>query len=414
MMNSTPSSMGDIKLTYRFILLGIASFVLYMLLFYIGVPHLLEGIYRINQIWVLAHTLILGFLIMVVMGVMYQLVPVALLVPIYSDRLSRVQFWTYMIGVVGLAYGLWNMNTGFMAFFGTLAFTGVLLFVTNIFLSVRKVARWNMMSVFIVTAVFYLFMTVLFGLLLVLDYQYMWWPNQHDHILYSHILFGVVGWLTSVIMGFSYKMAPMFSLAHGYSEKYAKWIYGFVQLGIISTVTGIFAIQKISIGLGLLLILLGFLVFAIQIREMMKHKMKSKLDIGFQVAIYSVYGAAGLLALAPFVFWAFGEKFLIPFAFLFLVGWIGFSILGYLFKIIPFLWWTDKYSEKVGKEPVPMLKDMVDEKKGKMAFLLLFIGTMINALGIGTKLPFLVFIGSTIYLMGGLFYSYLVLRIFRT
>ncbi|WP_339061921.1 hypothetical protein [Tepidibacillus marianensis] len=245
MMNTTPSKMGDIKLTYRFILIGIFSFVFYMLLFYVGVPHLIEGIYRIDQIWVLAHTLILGFLIMIVMGVMYQLVPVVLLVPIYSDQLSRIQFWIYVTGVVGLVYGLRNVDTVFMAFFGTLAFTGVLLFVTNIFLSVRKVARWNMMSVIIVTAVFYLFMTVLFGLLLVLNYQYMWWPNQHDQILYSHILFGVVGWLTSVIMGFSYKMAPMFSLAHGYSEKYAKWIYGLVQLGIISTVTGIFAAQKI-------------------------------------------------------------------------------------------------------------------------------------------------------------------------
>ncbi|WP_339061924.1 hypothetical protein [Tepidibacillus marianensis] len=164
----------------------------------------------------------------------------------------------------------------------------------------------------------------------------------------------------------------------------------------------------------MLLIIVGFLVFAIQIREMMKHKMKSKLDIGFQVAIYAVYGAAVSLVIALFVFLAFGDKFLIPFAFLFLVGWIGFSILGYLFKIVPFLWWTDKYSEKVGKEPVPMLKDMVDEKMGKMAFLLLFIGTLINTLGIGTKLSFLVFIGNTIYLAGGLFYSYLVLRIFRT
>ncbi|GBF11174.1 hypothetical protein [Tepidibacillus sp. HK-1] len=412
-MNPLPSSMGDIKLSYRFLIIGILSFLFYLIFFYQSAFTLSEGIYHANDIWVLAHTFILGFLIMVVMGVMYQLVPVALFVSIYSNRLSRIQFWTYVTGVIGLVYGLWTVNTAWMALFGSLAFTGVLLFVLNIFLGVGKIPSWNMMSVIIVTAVFYLFMTVLFGLLLVLDYQYGWFTNVHEQIFYSHILFGTVGWLTSVIIGFSYKMAPMFSLAHGYSDQYAKWIYLAIQSGIILTVTGIFGgwTSLILFAFGLLLV--GFLLFAYQIKLIIKHKMKSKLDIGFQAAIYAVYFAAGLFSVSPIGFFLFKEAYLLPFAYLFIMGWIGFSILGYLFKIIPFLCWTDKYSEKVGKENVPMLKDMVDEKKGKWAFLLLFIGLIGNALAIGVKLPIGVIISNSIMVMGGFLYSYLVLRIFK-
>ncbi|MFT9487305.1 MAG: hypothetical protein ACH0QD_08030 [Tepidibacillus sp.] len=412
-MNPSPSSMGDIKLSYRFLIIGILSFLFYNILFYKAAYTLSEGIYHSNDIWVLAHTFILGFLIMVVMGVMYQLVPVALLVSIYSNRLSRIQFWIYASGVTGLVYGLWTVNTVWMALFGTLAFTGVLLFVLNIFLSVGKVPSWNTMSVIIITAVFYLFMTVLFGLLLVLDFQHGWFTNVHDQLFYSHILFGTVGWLTSVIIGFSYKMAPMFSLSHGYSDRYAKWIYLAIQSGIILAVTGIFGgwTSLILIAFGLLLV--GYFLFAYQIRQIMKHKMKSRLDIGFQVAIYAVYFTTGLLILTPFGFLLLKGAFLLPFAYLFIMGWIGFSILGYLFKIVPFLWWTDKYSEKVGKENVPMLKDMVDERKGKWAFLLLFIGLIGNALAFGFKLPIGVIISNSIMVVGSLLYSYLVLRIFR-
>ncbi len=44
------------------------------------------------------------------------------------------------------------------------------------------------------------------------------------------------------------------------------------------------------------------------------------------------------------------------------IGWIGFSIIGYLFKIVPFLWWTHRYSEKVGQQNVPTLRQMMNER----------------------------------------------------
>ena len=412
-MNHSPSSMGDIKLTYRFILIGLFSFILYNLLFFQGTYHLAEGIYRVNDIWVLVHTFILGFIMMVVMGVMYQLIPVALLVSIYSNRLSKIQFWTYATGVIGFLIGLWTVNTSWMAIFGTLTFIGVLLFVANMLLSVKKLIQWNTMALIIVTAVFYLFNTVLFGLLLALNYRFAWFANAHEQLLYAHILFGVVGWLSSVIIGFSYKMAPMFSLAHGYSEKYAKWIYAGIQLGLVLLVVGIFTNSSFLNIFGALSIAISFYLFGYQIHEIMKHKMKSTLDIGFQVAVYAVYGSLLLIGLAIILYIFLGGAILLPFAYFFIMGWIGFSILGYLYKIVPFLYWTDKYSEKVGKEPVPMLKDLVSEQKGKIAFSLLFIGLLANGIGIGLQSVTFIWISNSIYTAGSLYYGYLILKVFK-
>lgn len=412
-MNPTASSLEDVKLTYRFIVLGLVSFIFFLFLYFINLDVLQTGVYRVNSIWVLAHLFILGFLIMTVMGVMYQLIPVALLVPIYSNKLSHLHFWVYVIGVVGLIYGLWNMDTGSMFLFGTLAFTGVLLFVANVFLSVRSIKKWNMMSRIIVSAVFYFFMNVLFGFLLVMNYQYGLWPAFHNDILYSHILFGLVGWLTTVIMGFSYKMAPMFALSHGYTEAYAKWILLGTHTAILTVVTGLFTDIDILNWIGLLLFVLIYLLFTLQVKAIMQKKLKSKLDIGFKTAIYSIYFTAALLVLSPFGFVLWGEAFVFPFVYLFIMSWIGLSVMGYLFKVVPFLWWTDKYSERVGKEKVPMLADMVDENKGKWSFEMMFIGMLGNAIGIGLHLQTMMLISSVIFIIGGLLYSYLVLRTFK-
>lgn len=412
-MNPDASSLGDVKLSYRFILVGLVSLNLFLLLFFVGIDDLAMGIYRANQIWTLAHLFILGFLIMTVMGVMYQLLPVALLVQIYSKKLAKIQFWIYLIGFIGLAYGLWTVNTEMMAIFGSITFIGALLFIINIFLSAKSITKWNMMSVIIIGGVFYFFMTVLFGLGLALNYQYGIW-QMHDQILYSHITFGLIGWLTTLIIGFSYKLIPMFALSHGYTDKYAKWIFLGMQLGIISIVWGLFGTMNSLIWLGLILLTVTYLIFWYQVKVILKKKMKSKLDVGFKVAsTYVVNGTMALILTFPLGFYLWGEQFILPFIYLFLTGWIGLSILGYLFKIVPFLWWTDKYSELVGKQNVPMLKDMVDEKKGKWAFILLAIGVIGNGLGIALNSQILMFITNSIYIIGGILYAYLVLRIFK-
>src|SRR5699024_5765290 len=48
----------------------------------------------------------------------------------------------------------------------------------------------------------------------------------------------------------------------------------------------------------------------------------------------------------------------------------------YLYKIVPFLWWSHKYSERRGKEKVPLPKDMVNEKLAVVLYILFIIGSI--------------------------------------
>jgi cbb3-type cytochrome oxidase subunit 1 len=87
----------SVSLPLRFILTALGALVLGIAAL-IAKPDIL-AMYHYNQ-WVLAttHIFTLGWITSVIMGAMYQLVPVALETRLYSQRLARWQFVVHIVG----------------------------------------------------------------------------------------------------------------------------------------------------------------------------------------------------------------------------------------------------------------------------------------------------------------------------
>ena len=47
---------------------------------------------------------------------------------------------------------------------------------------------------------------------------------------------------------------------------------------------------------------------------------------------------------------------------LYLAGWVSFTILSCVSKIVPFLWWTKKYGKHAGKPGTPVMADLLKER----------------------------------------------------
>src|SRR5699024_1906866 len=113
---------------------------------------------------------------------------------------------------------------------------------------------------------------------LVFNIRYASFLN-HEFILFTHMLLGISGWFTLLIFGISYKLVPMFSLSHGYSEKLTKYVFLSYIAGLVVFIIGIWNYHHWLQVFGLFLLFMGFLLFRLHIREMMKKRMKRKLDI---------------------------------------------------------------------------------------------------------------------------------------
>lgn len=65
------------------------------------------------------------------------------------------------------------------------------------------------------------------------------------------------------------------------------------------------------------------------------------------------------------------ERALVALALAALVGWLGQSTIGYLYKIVPFLVWQSRYAPKVGRERVPLMRDLVQQRIATLSFWLI-------------------------------------------
>src|SRR3970040_755656 len=93
----------------KYFLAAIASFVLLSGLLVFNASEL-QGHYFQPKLLALTHIATLGWITMVMFGAMYQLIPVVLEVKLFSAKLGELQFWVYLLGILGLVYGFWNFQ----------------------------------------------------------------------------------------------------------------------------------------------------------------------------------------------------------------------------------------------------------------------------------------------------------------
>lgn len=388
-----PSQTGNetnIKLPFAFIFTSMVALIGSQALLLLQGKFMVEGIFRVPGIWAAAHLFILGWALMVAMGAMYQLVPVAFLTPVWSEKFGFVQFAVTAVGIFWFAHALFY-DTGNALIPGILAMTGILMFLLQMFMTLRKQAMPNILTLYVGTALICLLTTIGLGITMLAGMRYGMDGNTYMAIIRSHVLLGTIGWFTLLIFGFSYKMVPMFALSHGYTMAPAKYVYPIYLAGLIAAIVSFFIESSVLLTVALFLLLLGFALFMYHISLIIGKRFKKKLDVSFMFALVAII-SGGLIHLAAFIAALLGQFQQVagPLLFLYIVIWIAFSIIGYLYKIVPFLWWTAKYSKEMGKQNVPTLKDMINDRAAIPIFSALVIGIIGVAIGLfsGSKMVY--------------------------
>jgi hypothetical protein len=360
-----PQNMGsetNIKLPFSFIFFSLIALIISQILLLVNGQMLVDGSFRIPAIWSSAHLLVLGWALMVVMGSMYQLVPVAFLTKIWNEKFGFFQFFITALGIATFAGTLyWAPQKAFIP--GVLTLLGILMFLFQMLMTLRMQAKPNILTAFVGTALVCLFITISLGITLIYCLKTGVGGEYYQAIFKSHLLMGVTGWFTLLIFGFSYKMVPMFSLSHGFPMIHARYVYGFYVTGLVLSLLSFFSDSSILLKCGFFFLLVGFSIFSWHISIIIKKRLKKKLDKPFTFSLIAI-GFGNIIHLAGFILlFVHNYATLVgPLVYSYLLLWIVLSIVGYLYKIVPFLWWTYKYSKEMGKRKVPTLKEIMNEK----------------------------------------------------
>lgn len=400
----------SVTLPLRFVLTGVVSLLAGMALL-VARPDLLAT-YHYNQYAVAAtHLFVLGFLCSIVMGAMYQLVPVALETRLHSERMAKWQFAFHVVGFAGMVGMFWVWNLKQVGHFGSTFAIGVGLFVYNIARTLRRVPRWNVVATGVTSALAWLSLGVLAGLAVAAGkctYESantlaptnpLWalvkslqgtarWVNRFDalSVMHAHAHLGAVGFFVMMIVSVSYKLVPMFTLSELQNARRATLAVTLLNLGL----AGLFVTMALHSAWKLafaLVIVAGLATYAVEMIAILKARKRRVIDWGIRhfLTALGVLGVLALLGLA--LCWPglpatlFTTQLETVYGFLGIVGVVTFTVLGFLYKIVPFLVWYHSYSREVGRHRVPSLADLYSERLQVLSYWLFLGGLGLACVG---------------------------------
>jgi cbb3-type cytochrome oxidase subunit 1 len=201
-----------VALPLRFVLMGILSLVtsVFVLLFR---PELLAAYHYNQYVVAVTHLFTLGWICSIIMGSMYQLVPVALETKLFSERLAGWHFALHLAGVAGMVWMFWVWDIRQVGHFGSVVGLGMLFFIYNIARTLVRIPRWNLIAAGIAGATFWLLLTMLAGLYVVASKCWTFSPFAPVAQMHAHAHLGTLGFFLQMIVAVSYKLVPMFALS---------------------------------------------------------------------------------------------------------------------------------------------------------------------------------------------------------
>jgi hypothetical protein len=381
----------SISLSLRFMVTGVLA--LFIGIGWLVAKPTLLATYHYNQhIIAVTHLFVLGFICSVVMGAMYQLVPVALETRLYSERIAKWQFVFHVIGFAGMVWMFWKWDMKQVGHFGCVLAVGAGLFIYNIVRTLLRVPRWSVVATAITAALVWISLTIIAGLSIATakcTYEstsglataggvstllsglrsVAGFMSRFDQIsaMHAHAHLGVVGFFVMLIVGVSYKLIPMFTLSEIQSNHRAATSIVLLNVGLAGSVVTILCRSPWKFMFALVTIT-ALTIYGGEMLAILRVRKRGTLDWGIRSFLTAVGLLLPLSALAVVLSWPglplneFTGQLENLYGFLGLIGVVTFAILGMLYKILPFLVWYGAYSPHVGRAQLPALADMYSER----------------------------------------------------
>ncbi len=346
-------------------------------LFLAGVALLLPGA-AAWQRWspvalAVVHLVALGFLTMVMVGALLQLLAVAAGAPVLGARLLAAGVHGLLTpATLLLAAGLGLPQPGLLYPALALVALSLVMFLAAVAASLRRALRsatvWAM-----AVAAFALLLTLALGLALGGSRLGLWPLANFAVWVDVHAGWGLLGWVFVLLAGVAYVVVPMFQLTPGYPHRVQTFLVPAVLAGLLCL--------SLAWGLGIgplakpaeLLLAACLAIFAGVTLHLQRQRRRRLPDVTldyWRLAMASLVLAAllgALGALLPALAAASAYALLLGVVFLF-----GFAVpvaSGMLYKIVPFLAWFHLQSQpwaKAGR--LPTMKDFISEGRGRRQY----------------------------------------------
>ncbi len=395
----------SISLPLRFVITGLIALAVGMG-WLVAQPSVLATYHYNQHVIAVTHLFALGFLCTIVMGAMYQLVPVALETRLFSERLAQWQFGFHLVGFIGMVwmFRIWDLKQ--VGHFGSVMVVSVGLFVFNVAQTLRRVPKWNVTATAVAAALGWITLTILAGLSIAAGkctYESTaglataggirsvvaglrtlgTFMARFDQMsaMHAHAHLSGIGFFTLLIVGVSYKLIPMFVLSEIQRPRRAMLSVALLNLGLAGSFVTILFRSPWKLAFALVIIA-ALAIYGLELRAILRARKRTALDWGLKSFLTAVALLIPLSVLSLVLAWpglplnSFTGQLENLYGFIGFIGVVSFAVIGMLYKIVPFLVWFGVYSPHVGRAKLPALADLYSARL-QMAGYWSFLGGLV-------------------------------------
>ncbi|HEX6059585.1 MAG TPA: hypothetical protein VFZ11_11275 [Gemmatimonadaceae bacterium] len=347
-------------------------------------PELAAGMYPSPRVGAVTHLFTLGWLTTTIFGALYQLLPVALGAPVRSTRVGHLAFAAWVPGVAlfaaGIATGSIALHHAGIALVGA----GILLVVGNVGASLRGARARDVTWAAVALALVALASTLVLGVALLHDVHAPFLAEARLRVLAAHVHVALVGWALVMIVGMSHRLLPMFLLAHRASTRWTRRALALLAAGVALFAVGAGRGIAPAAWLGAALIEGGVVCFLLQARAFFASRLRRRLDAGMRFAAVALVflGLAALLGPVVLVAGTGEPRLATAYVIVGLLGGIVLYVVGFFYKIVPFLAWIARFRGRMGKEKVPTVAELYSARVATVQLVVMTAGVAV--LGAGT------------------------------
>lgn len=309
----------------------------------------------------ITHLGTLGFLGAVMLGALYQMLPVVAGAPVPLVRLCHVVHAALVVGIASITAGFVTGGPrGFWIGMISLGVAFVLFVIPVGYALVRAPVRTATVNG-IRLAMLGLVVLVVLGAWMAYGRAGNRFSGDWGSVLYAHLGLGGVVWIGGLIAAVSFQVIPMFYL----TEPFPRWSRG-VVLALVSATALAIAVVVVSggksewiygaIAPGALGVWLVHPIVAV--RQLAKRK-RRRADESLHFWYAGLACAPVALVVALVMYRTMDVQWPVLLGWTVIWGWAGLIMHGMLTRIVPFLVWFHRYSGEVGMASVPPMRRLL-------------------------------------------------------
>jgi hypothetical protein len=310
------------------------------------------------------HHITLGFMAMVMLGAIQQMLPVVIGSPMPATRwVAWITFLPLMAGALALSAGFVLGSPVLLNLSWLLLGLAFLVFIVASLTSLARATAKNATKTAILLSILSLVGAVALGLLLAGGYA-NGLALPYASLAAAHISLALGGWVLLLVIGVSYQVVPMFQL----TPNYPKWM-------TVRLAPAIFAVLLLNLALlfaesvprwaaftaetAFWALACSFAIATLKLQHQRRRRIPDAPLSFFQTGMVALLFAA-LFSMAALLFPAASDQLRTLSVLAFLLGFALSLIQGMLYKIIPFLVWFHLFRGGV-KTNVPNMKEIIRE-----------------------------------------------------